>query len=741
MPAVARVAIAKVASAAKAAKAKSVHAPGASGKAGGSAGAGAGSAKAKASTNCGSGAGGFKPGNICGGKKRAAHAANLRNARAAARAGKADAGEVRRAALALKAHRRGTAGKELDREGLKAVVATHKGVIAKHGGFKPDPKVVVGQAAPKGSEVAKVVPKGAPKPEVNSDPKSITQAHHADLKERFPHHTISGDQVADFLKGSKIPEVSHHMTFEDAHAKISKNGLRDEAEKVGAFGPGFYTSHVADDSYGNKAITVAVNSKNPYVSNYKDAHEEIKKIRDEKGLDPVDGNKEAAKIFAGRLRDKGHDAMVLDVSSHKWTIVLDPKAARIVSGPEHAPKRSITTDRSLAKDLYEDHGLKHDGKRERELTPDPKVGSKSGSSSHGLPAKKPHEHTDHEPGHVGYLNTDLIHADPARFQFKEHADAKTGSVNSLDGAESYDQNLGGILQVWKDPADGIVNVVNGHNRLAKAKEKGVDKVAVRFLDASDAREARSIGALTNIAEGNGTPLDAAKFFRDTGLGMADIKARGLVLKKRTAADGAALSTLSDHAFEKVRRGHISQDQGAIIGSAGLSHAHQDGVVKILDEAAKRSRSGTVTDNHLREIVDEFRHAPVVKKVTKTLFGDDEEDLSLGLHKTKLSAIVKEKLASDKRLFKLVAKSKNASNLARGGNTIDTEASGKIGQEAAETLDIFDRLKTLHGPVSRHLNAGAERIHNGEKAAKVYSETYRTIVDDLSSMIREGRAFH
>jgi hypothetical protein len=122
-----------------------------------------------------------------------------------------------------------------------------------------------------------------------------------------------------------------------------------------------------------------------------------------------------------------------------------------------------------------------------------------------------------EPGTVREMKPGEIGFDPSRFQYKINATATTGEVGSLSGVRKWAPNLSGVMSVWKDPADGKVYVVNGHNRLALANRLGAEAVTVRFLNAATATEARAIGALQNIAEGAGTPMDAAKFFRDTGI--------------------------------------------------------------------------------------------------------------------------------------------------------------------------------------------------------------------------------
>ena len=354
------------------------------------------------------------------------------------------------------------------------------------------------------------------------------------------------------------------------------------------------------------------------------------------------------------------------------------------------------------------HTLKHGG-----------VGAK--------PAKPidPASHTDHAPGHVGYLNTDLVHADGSRFQYKLGAAEGSGSVGSLAGVGTYDHNLGGVLSVWKDPANGKVFVVNGHNRLDLAKKLGADKVTVRFLDAKNAKESRSIGALQNIAEGRGSGLDAAKFFRDTGMDAAALARKGIVLRDKIASDGVALAKLDDRTFRRVIDGSITLERGSIIGGSGLSHAQMGALVGEVDSRGKK-RGQEITNGTLREMIDQAKAAPVVKREERSLFGTTTEEKSLFASRAKLAANIREKLAGDRKLFGLVSKSKNADELARGNNQIDAARSGEISQEAANALNIYDTHKNLAGPISRALNDAAERIEAGEPHKKVLTDVYKRI---------------
>ena len=369
-------------------------------------------------------------------------------------------------------------------------------------------------------------------------------------------------------------------------------------------------------------------------------------------------------------------------------------------------------------------GIKHEAKTKGALVDHLAAhlirGGKAQTNRHDL---APSERTDHSPGHVGYLNTDLIHADPVRFQYKIGSAAKSGSVGSLEGVHHFDHDLSGIVQVWKDPGNGKVFDINGHNRLDKAKELGENKITVRFIKAKDAKEARSIGAASNIAEGHGSAIDAGKFFASSGLTREQVQAKGITFKGKVASDGLALAQLQPSVFQSVIDGHLPLERAVIIGGSGLTHAQQKATLDLATAQAKK-KGGKIDNEHLRELIDAAKSAPVKTRTTTDLFGTSEEDVSLLLHRSKLAAQIKEKLASDKRVFGTVSKAKNAEKLTAGGNVIDTAASAKIGQEAADALVIFDQLKHRSGPVARALNEGSERLYGGETPAKVLADVYR-----------------
>jgi phage gp29-like protein len=329
-----------------------------------------------------------------------------------------------------------------------------------------------------------------------------------------------------------------------------------------------------------------------------------------------------------------------------------------------------------------------------------------------------------EPGFVGEIDAKDIQADPKRFQYKligEHT--KTGEVGSLSGVSTYDPNLAGVVQVWRDPADKQLYVINGHNRLALANRAGAEKITARVIDAPDAAHARAIGALTNIAEGRGTGLDAAKFFRDTGLSEADLKAKGIPMREQIAQKGIAIAKLEPTLFEKVVMGDLSEARAAIIGDAGLKPEQQRDLYKLSEKKGKKLNDGV-----LAELVAGVKASSTQQVEQFDLFGGSFETKTNAIERAGLAAGIRSQLGKDKRIFGLVAKSKSAQELARGNNQIDSAASKAIADDSAVAMGVFDGLKNASGPIAKALNAAALRVAGGEKQAAVQKELYSQVAE-------------
>ena len=333
------------------------------------------------------------------------------------------------------------------------------------------------------------------------------------------------------------------------------------------------------------------------------------------------------------------------------------------------------------------------------------------------------------------MNKEDIYSDPERFQYKRTGEK--GVTSKLDKAELFNPAVsGGPLSVWRDPADGKVYVVNGHNRLHLAKRTDYDKpLQVSFINAKDAAEARGIGAIENIAQGTGTVLDAATILRELKLGKDDLAKIGLSISDNKIADAAAIASLEEGLYRLVKLEIWDPSRGALIGRAGLSPKQQEAVMADLESTDAKRR---MPDN---ELVDYLRMAQSSEIVQTDMFGTGQSAFDGGgfgdgllkanvAERSRLASKIKDTLRRQVRSTGNA--NKNADFLeAAGDNRIDKDANAKVGTMSKQTLGTFDTLMTQVGPVSDALKEGARRLAEGEKIDAVFPSTYRAVIDALN----------
>lgn len=313
--------------------------------------------------------------------------------------------------------------------------------------------------------------------------------------------------------------------------------------------------------------------------------------------------------------------------------------------------------------------------------------------------------------------TDLF-TDPKRFQYKLITFDDMGSTNSLLGITQWDDNLAGTLLIWRDPDNGRNYVINGHNRYSKAKALGVPSLKCEFIEAKDAKQARAIGALRNIAEGQGTAIDAAKFFRDSSLTAIDVKKAGyLPLSKNTVKDGIALANLIPCLFDRVTDYRLSISDAAIVGNS-LDQSLQAEIIEALDR-------GT-TGNDLTELCTLFNASQTEQIEQSSLFGNEIFTVSNAIERAKKIAWIKQRLSKDRRIFSTVGR--NSQALTKGNNKIDAETSLNIANQSKNALALFDQLKLQAGPLASLINSAANGSINDDT---YYSEVLALLANPLA----------
>jgi hypothetical protein len=327
-----------------------------------------------------------------------------------------------------------------------------------------------------------------------------------------------------------------------------------------------------------------------------------------------------------------------------------------------------------------------------------------------------------------------ITLDPQRFQYKMNTD-RSGVTNLLKGRK-WNNDLAGVVSVWKDPETGKTYAVNGHHRLQLAQENGVPDIDVKKIDAPTAAAARAVGALQNIAEGRGTAMDAAKFFRDSGFTPEKLDDLGISMGEATAANGVALSRLDPSLFDQVVSGKLRQGRAIAIGNATADAADQEAIVKLIQK--REAKGGKVTDDVVDELARMVKGAQQTTETQQGLFGAQEMTRSLALEKAEISSAVRDRIAQERRTFQSVADTGKAAMLGKvEGQQLKPEENARIARDAAQAQEIYDRLSTRGGTIDDILNRAARELADGGNANGIKQRAYDDIRAELSKAVPGG----
>lgn len=321
------------------------------------------------------------------------------------------------------------------------------------------------------------------------------------------------------------------------------------------------------------------------------------------------------------------------------------------------------------------------------------------------------------------LPTSELIADPVRFQYKQNVnELGVQKGGSLEGVEKWNPDLEGIIDVWEDPKDGKTYIVNGHNRVDKANELGIKSLRVNYLVANSAAEARAKGALSNIASGSGTGVDAAKFFKAQGVTQADeLVELGLPLASGKASEGLALAKLPENIFQDFINQKITRSKAMALGASGLDEAS-------MQQAYKALLSKDMSDATFAQVIEQAKTAPVIEGDQVDLFGNTDT-LNLMVEKGRLAAAIEKDLKTDRTLFARVKK--NAQRLKEGGTTVDKEASQQIVSDAGLAIEQFNAQKYTQTRLSQLLNDGAIELQKGGKIGPIKRRIQKQFVESLS----------
>ena len=311
-----------------------------------------------------------------------------------------------------------------------------------------------------------------------------------------------------------------------------------------------------------------------------------------------------------------------------------------------------------------------------------------------------------------------IGTEPTLLQFKAagQGKGKAGVSGSLKDAKSYDPLFGKIVSVWRDPETGRLLVVNGHNRLDLARRSGVQNILTWEIDAPNAEQARAIGAMENIAEGQGTAWDAAKIMRDMGIDGEEMARRNIDVTKGVAQKGVALSRLPQEIFDQGVTGKLSLEKAVALGSVKLD----DVVVRDVAAAAAK---GNWSAEKILQAMQEAKFAQTAEATGggvlpgfESMFRTSNFEQLLDIRTEAFKALREEMVA-----LTSVAREGRRGILEAAGNVVDVAGSQAARGQAAVAVEIFDRVTGYTGPVRDLLNEMAGQVGAKRSAKAIVTE--------------------
>lgn len=321
------------------------------------------------------------------------------------------------------------------------------------------------------------------------------------------------------------------------------------------------------------------------------------------------------------------------------------------------------------------------------------------------------------PGPVRMVAPEALTVDPRRFQFRQSVVNLSGTDGRLKDCAHWNPALAGCLLVWADPAGGLC-LVDGHHRHRLAVANGVPAVAVLVIEARDAIEARTLGALSNAANGTATAPDLAKLMRDAGLGPADVAAYGVSPRARVVRDAAALVPLDRGLFARVATGELPLEVGLALAAAGPPAVQRD-----LAREAERRRwdAGQIAEAAALAQLATVSSSPPADCLPglADLLQSEGSDLGALLA---VRAAIRRALAGELQALATVARKRSALALEdRAVAVIDRQAAADARDSGRAAVRVFDRLALLAGPLQAVIRALADEVSAGRPAAEVVAQ--------------------
>jgi hypothetical protein len=349
---------------------------------------------------------------------------------------------------------------------------------------------------------------------------------------------------------------------------------------------------------------------------------------------------------------------------------------------------------------------------------------------------------DLDAGDLKPIETELPHGlatfspyelgvDPNKFQFKAGGD-EAGVSDRLKDVKTWDPIKAGTSIVWIDKS-GKPWIVDGHQRLGLARRIAAEDPAqnpqmmaytLREDEGYTPEKARAMAAMTNIAQGTGTAIDAAKVLRDHPELAGDLPPRSELVKQ-----ARGLVNLSPDAFGMVVNEVVPANYAAIVGR--LVPADPEMQRAIIQLLAKTDPANAVQAEAIARQGIEAGLAKTEAGKQISLFGDQEVAQSLYTERAKVLDRALKTLRKDKAVFGTLVK--EAETLEGAGNVLAKDINEQRAITDGQAIQILQTLANRAGPVSDALRAAAERARSDGK----YGDATRNFVKTVRELHASG----
>lgn len=326
-----------------------------------------------------------------------------------------------------------------------------------------------------------------------------------------------------------------------------------------------------------------------------------------------------------------------------------------------------------------------------------------------------------------------ILVDARTFQFKGGGD-EFGVTDRLQFITEWDPQLAGVVTIY-EYADGRLYIADGHQRVGLARRLMAQNpdlniqlygYRLREVDGVTPEQAMISAAVTNIAQGTGSIIDAAKIARMDPERFRGMVGRTLPPTSQLVRQAQDMMTLTQDAFGAVINDVIPSNYGAIVGRLLADRPElQQAAIGVL------ARAEPANVFQAEAIVRQVREADADVATQQSLFGEEMIVESLYTERARVLDRAVKQLRQDRSAFANLVR--NAENIESAGNVLDRSVNQRRADLDGQAIALVQTLANRKGPLSDALSDAARLARDTGS----YGASTRQFVESIRRAIADG----